>query len=152
MVKINCGMTSKAFTAEIQEGRGGGAFVEVPFDVKAVLGSARPKVRVTFDGEPYRGTLASMGGSYLIGILKDIRTKIGKDIGDTVRVTIELDTEPREVEVPDYVLKELRKAQLESKFQKLSYTHRKEHIQAIVEAKRPETRERRIANLIKALK
>ena len=66
---------NKTFTAVIKEGRGGGAFVEVPFDVKATFGAARPKVKVTFDGEPYRGTIAPMGGASLIGILKDIRMK-----------------------------------------------------------------------------
>ena len=139
------------FTAVIKEGRGGGAFIEVPFDVKATFGSARPKVRVTFDGEPYRGTIAPMGGASLIGILKDIRGRIGKDIGDKVRVTVEADEEPRVIDVPDDVSKALRKAKLEAAFEKLSYTHRKEHIKAIEEAKQPATRTRRIEKLIERL-
>jgi hypothetical protein len=144
-------MPPKTFTAEIREGRGGGAFVEVPFDVKAAFGSPRPKVSVTFDGEPYRGTITSMGGVSLIGILKDIRQKIGKDIGDNVRVTVEADAEPRAVAVPGDVRAALRKARLEAAFETLSYTHRKEHINAIEEAKRPETRARRIAKMLDAL-
>ena len=141
----------KQFTAVIQEGRGGGAFIEVPFDVKATFGAARPKVKVTFDDEPYQGSIAPMGGASLLGILKDIRKKIGKDIGDKVRVTVEADTAPRMIEVPDDVRKALRKAKLEAAFDKLSYTHRKEHINAIVEAKQEATRERRISKLIEAL-
>jgi hypothetical protein len=141
----------KKFEAVIKEGRGGGAFVEVPFDVKATFGSARPKVAVTFDGVPYRGTIAPMGGASLIGILKDIRGKIGKDIGDRVRVTVDLDTAPRDVTLPDDVRAALRKARLETAFEKLSYTHRKEHINAIDEAKQPQTRARRIEKLIAML-
>ena len=139
------------FTAVIKEGRGGGAFIEVPFDVKAKFGAARPKVKVTFDGEPYRGTIAPMGGASLIGILKDIRNKIGKTIGDKVRVTVEPDEEPRVIEIADDLRKALRKAKLEAAFEKLSYTHRREHVKAIEEAKQPATRVRRIEKLIERL-
>jgi hypothetical protein len=142
----------KKFDAIIQEGRGGGAFVEVPFDVKAELGTARPKVKVTFDGVPYRGTIASMGGVSLIGILKDIRAKIGKDIGDKVRVTVEADAAPREVEVPADVAEALKAAKLSAAFENMSYTNRKEYINAIAEAKKPETRARRIEKMIGELK
>ena len=141
----------KKFNAVIQDAGGGGAFVEVPFDVKAAFGSARPKVKVTFDGAPYRGSIAPMSGMFLIPILKGIRGKIGKDIGDEVRVTVELDAEPRVVEVPDEVRNALRSAKLEAAFDKLSYTHRKEHINAIREAKQPATRKRRIDKLIESL-
>jgi hypothetical protein len=146
------GRQQHSFDAEIREGRGGGAFVEVPFDVKAAYGSARPRVKVTFDGEPYRGSIAPMGGTSLIGILKDIRGKIGKDIGDSVRVTVEPDDAPREIEVPDDVRAALRKARLETVFDRLAYTHRREHINAVVEAKRPDTRQRRIDNMIAMLR
>jgi 4-hydroxy-3-methylbut-2-en-1-yl diphosphate synthase IspG/GcpE len=142
----------KSFAAVIREGRGGGAFVDVPFDVKATFGSARPKVLVTFDGEPYRGTIASMGGTSLIGILKEIRTRLGKDIGDTVRVTVEPDSAPREIAVPEDVLAALRQAKLEAAFDRLSYTHRREHINAIADAKRAETRQRRIDSMIDMLR
>ena len=72
-----------------------GAYIEVPFDVKAELGKGRVKVHATFDGEPYDGSVVNMGiknadGSvcYIIGLRKDIRAKIGKQAGDTVKVTI----------------------------------------------------------------
>jgi hypothetical protein len=141
----------REFEAVIKEGRGGGAFVEVPFDVKAIFGSARAKVTVTFDGIAYRGTIAPMGGVSLIGILKDIRKQIGKDVGDKVRVTVDLDAAPREVTLPDDVRAALRKAMLDAAFEELSYTHRKEHINAIEEAKQPQTRARRIDKLIAML-
>ena len=72
-----------------------GAYVVFPYDVRAEFGKGRVKVRATFDGEPYNGSIVNMGvknddGSvcYIIGILKDIRAKIGKQPGDTVRVTV----------------------------------------------------------------
>ena len=73
-----------------------GAYVEFPYDLKAECGKGRLKVRATFDGEPYNGSIVNMGiknadGSicYILGILKAIRTKIGKQAGDIVSVTIE---------------------------------------------------------------
>ncbi len=72
-----------------------GAYVAFPFDVKAEFGKGRVKVRATFDGEPYDGSIVNMGvknadGSvcYIIGLRKDVRAKIGKQAGDSVRVTI----------------------------------------------------------------
>jgi len=73
----------------------GGAYVPFPYDIREEFGKGRVKVHATFDGEPYEGSIVNMGvknpdGSvcYVIGILKDIRAKIGKAPGDTVRVTI----------------------------------------------------------------
>ncbi len=84
------------YEAVIREADGkGGAFVPFPYDVRAEFGKGRVKVHATFDGEPYDGSVVNMGeknrdGSicYIIGILKDIRAKIGKQPGDTVAVTI----------------------------------------------------------------
>lgn len=144
--------TKTQFEAVIQEGRGGGAFVELPFDIKQVFGTARPKVLVTFDGEPYRGSVATMGGTGIVGVLKAIRKKLGKDIGDRVTVTIEPDMAPREVTIPADVRAALMKDNLEARFEALAYTHRREHINAIEEAKQEATRLRRIGKLIDALK
>lgn len=72
-----------------------GAYIEFPYDVKDEFGKGRVKVRATFDGEPYEGSIVNMGvknadGSvcYIIGLRKDIRAKIGKQLGDSVKVTI----------------------------------------------------------------
>jgi len=80
---------------EASEIGGGGAYVPFPYDVRAEFGRGRVKVHATFDGEPYAGSLVNMGvknpdGSicYIIGVLKDIRNKIGKQPGDSVKVTI----------------------------------------------------------------
>ena len=73
----------------------GGAYVIFPYDIRAEFGKGRVKVHATFDGESYDGSIVNMGvkntdGSvcYIIGILRNIRKKIGKQSGDTVHVTI----------------------------------------------------------------
>jgi len=142
------------FTATIQDAGGGGAFVEVPFDVEAAFGSKKPKVKALIDGVPYRGTLVRMGTEcHLLLILKSIRAQIGKTFGDTVEVSVELDTALRLVEVPAE-LKKLFKTEKEAKasFEKLSYSHQREYVQWINEAKRDETRQARILKTIEMLK
>ena len=74
----------------------GGAYVIFPYDIRAEFGKGRVKVHATFDGEPYEGSVVNMGvknesGSvcYIIGVLKDIRGKIGKQAGDVVKVTVQ---------------------------------------------------------------
>ena len=73
----------------------GGAYVPFPYDVREEFGKGRVKIHATFDGEPYDGSIVNMGlknadGTvcYIIGVLKEIRNKIGKQIGDTIKVTI----------------------------------------------------------------
>jgi hypothetical protein len=66
-----------------------GAYVEIPFDVKEAFGKGRVPVHATFDGEPYDGSLVTQGTPcHILGVLKDIRAKIGKKPGDTISVTI----------------------------------------------------------------
>ena len=144
----------QTFSAVIQNAGGGGAFVEVPFDVEAVLGSKRPKVKAMIEGVPYRGILTRMGTEcHLLIILKEIRAQTGKTFGDEVKITVELDTEPRVIEVPAE-LKKLFKTEKEAKafFEKLSYTHQREYVNWINEAKREETRQNRIVKTIEMLK
>ena len=84
----------------------GGALVDVPDHVVAALGGGKARIPVvaTFDGVEYRGSLMRMGGpGHCIGILKDLRAAIGKQVGDTVAVTLTLDDAPRVVELPDDV-------------------------------------------------
>ncbi len=67
-----------------------GAYIEIPFDVKAEFGKGRVPVKATFDGEPYEGSLVRMGTPcHILGVRKDIRAKIGKQPGDIVKVTLE---------------------------------------------------------------
>lgn len=148
-------MTKKqTFTAVIQNAGGGGAFVEVPFDVEAAFGSKRPRIKATIEGVPYRGILSRMGTEYhILIILKEIREQIGKTFGDEVTVSVEPDTEPRVVEIPEDLMKELQKEKdAKAFFNLLSYTHQKEYVTWITEAKREETRRNRIAKAIDMLK
>ena len=148
-------MTQKqTFTATIQNAGGGGAFVEVPFDVEAAFGSKRPRVKAMIEGVPYRGILTRMGTEcHLLVVLKEIREQIGKTFGDPVTITVEPDTEPRVIEIPAG-LKKAFKLEKEAKasFDKLSYTHQREYVMWINEAKREETRLNRIAKAIEMLK
>ena len=144
----------QTFTAVIQNAGGGGAFVEVPFDVEMVFGSKRPRVRAVIEGVSYRGILARMGTQrHLLVILKEIREKVGKTFGDEVKITVELDEEPLVIAVPDDLRKEF-KAEKEAKafFDNLSYTHQREYVMWINQAKREETRQRRILKAIELLK
>lgn len=86
----------QTFTGRIQNAGGGGAFVEIPFDVEEAFGSRRPKVKALIEeGVPYRGTLVRMGGEHhMLIILKGIREQIGRTFGDEVRIVVETDTEP----------------------------------------------------------
>lgn len=148
-------MTKKqTFTAIIQNAGGGGAFVEVPFDVEATFGSKKPKVKAVIEGVSYRGILTRMGTEcHLLVVLKEIREKTGKTFGDEVTITVEPDTEPRLIEVPAE-LKKAFKTEKEAKdfFEKLSYTHQREYVMWINEAKREETRQNRILKTIEMLK
>ena len=148
-------MTKKhTFTAPIQNAGGGGAFVAIPFDVEKAFGSKRPKVKAMIEGVPYRGILTRMGTEYhMLIILKGIREQIGKTFGDHVKITVEADNEPRVVEIPKDLLKELKKDKdAKAFFDKLAYTHQREYVMWIEEAKRDETRQARIVKTIEMLK
>jgi len=142
------------FTATIQNAGGGGAFVEVPFDVEATFGSKRPKVKALIEGVPYRGILTRMGGpNHMLIILKGIREQIGKTFGDEVKVIVELDAEERVIEIPKDLMKELKKDKVaKAFFDQLSYTHQKEYVRWVEEAKKDETRQNRIIKTIEMLK
>ena len=144
----------QTFTGRIQNAGGGGAFVEIPFDVEEAFGSKRPKVRALIEGVPYRGTLVRMGSEHhMLLILKGIREQIGKTYGDEVHIIVEADTEPRQVEIPADLLKEFRKNRdARALFDKLAYTHQREYVRWIEEAKREETRAGRVAKTIGMLK
>jgi hypothetical protein len=144
----------QTFKAVIHNAGGGGAFVKVPFDVEEVFGAKKPRVKATIDGVPYRGLLSRMGTDYhMLIILKEIRETIGKSFGDEVTIAIEPDSEPRLLELPADLLKALRKdKEAKAFFDKLSYTHRKEYVTWITEAKREETRLNRIGKAIEMLK
>lgn len=123
--------------------------INVPEAIVEKLASGKkPKVTVTLKGYTYRSTVFVMGGKYMLPLAKGHRAKAGISDGDKVEVTLELDTAPREVEVPKDLAAALKKAGLTKDFAALAYTHRKEHVRAVEEAKAPETRLRRIEKAV----
>jgi bifunctional DNA-binding transcriptional regulator/antitoxin component of YhaV-PrlF toxin-antitoxin module len=142
------------FRAIIEDAGGGGAYVTVPFDVEAAFGKKRVKVRATIDGELYRGTLVRMGTPmHILLVLKEIRERIGKRPGDEVDVILEEDVEARVVTVPEDLRSALcAEPDAGQLFDTLSYTHQREYVNWIEDAKRPETRERRILKTIDLLR
>lgn len=143
----------RAFTAVIQKASSGGAYVRIPFDVEAVFGKKRVPVTATFDGEPYRGSLVRMGGDcHVLGVLKDVQARIGKGIGDSVEVKVEEDVAPREVDVPANLAAALADSpDAQAAFEALAYTHKREYVRWIEEAKRDETRAKRVTETIERL-
>jgi hypothetical protein len=125
----------------------------VPDEVVEHLGSGkRPTVKVTLGGFTYRTTVARMGGRYMVPLSAENRTGAGVAAGDDVEVTIELDTAPREMDVPDDFAAALTAAGIRPTFDRMSYTHRKEWVRSIEDAKAPATRQRRIEKAVTEIK
>lgn len=141
------------FHAVIEAAGGGGAYVIIPFDVEEIFGKKRVKVKANIDGEPYRGTLVRMGSPHhMLLVLKEIREKIGKSFGDEVFVELEEDFDQRVVDIPPDLMQALEAApQAHALFNQLSFTHQKEYVQWITEAKRSETRLERVRRTIELL-
>ncbi|MBW6473846.1 MAG: YdeI/OmpD-associated family protein [Anaerolineaceae bacterium] len=142
------------FSAPIIDPGGGGAYIEFPFDTEKLFGTiGRIPVKVHFDGQPYHGTMLRYGTEkHIIIIVKKIREAIKKQAPEIVNIKVELDDKTREITVPDDVQKSLENHPLAlEKYQKLAYTHQKEYINWILEAKREETRQNRIEKMIQRL-
>ncbi|WP_433732401.1 YdeI/OmpD-associated family protein [Nocardia sp. CA-129566] len=139
------------FEATIESAARGGAYVAVPAEVIAALGGGgRIPVRASFDGIAYTGSITSMGAGPCLGMLKAIRTELGKQPGDTVEVAVERDDAERTVEVPADLAAALADAGVRAAFDALSFTARRELVTGVVAAKRPDTRSRRIQQAVAA--
>jgi ribosomal protein S18 acetylase RimI-like enzyme len=141
------------FKAIIKQHEGlNAAFVEPPFDVQEVFGSKRVKVKATFDGVEYRGSVVNMGGCYMLGLTQEMRSKIGKGFGDEVLVTLEKDVEERTMEVPEDFAAAMNTNEIAvSNYKSLSYTAQKEYVTWITSAKREVTRAERITKAVTLL-
>ena len=122
-----------------------------PEAVEALGKSKKPPVVVTIGGFTYRSTVAVRGGQFLIPLSKERRADAGVGGGQTVEVTLELDTEHRTVEVPEDLAAALDAAGKTAAFDKVAPSMRKEHVRQVEEAKTQETRERRIARIVEKL-
>ena len=145
-------MKEYKFKGKLEAGDGGGAYVVFPHDAKAEFGKARIPIECTIDGEPYRGTMVKYGTPFhFILVLKSIREKIKKDVGDTVNIWLIEDKQERVVEVPGAFRKLLKKHKLEKQFEKMSYSHKKEWVLWLNDAKKEETRLKRMEKAIDRL-
>lgn len=144
------------FKAIIQQnGEINAAFVEFPFSTEELFGKkGQVRIKALFDNTvEYRGSLAKMKSEcHLLGLTQDVRKQLGKTFGDEVSVSLIEDTEERIVEIADdiqFVFNE--NPEVKALFDKMSYTHRKEYIRWIEEAKKPETRKNRKTKMIQMI-
>jgi bifunctional DNA-binding transcriptional regulator/antitoxin component of YhaV-PrlF toxin-antitoxin module len=128
--------------------------VEVPGEVVERLGQGRrPAVKVTINGHAYRSTVASMGGRFMLPVSAENREAAGIAAGDSVEVDVELDTEPREVTVPDDLAEALAaNADAKRFFDGLSYSKQRWFVESVTGAKKPETRARRVEQAVTMLR
>ena len=144
-------MTSKSFRVTIIRD-GTMCFIPIPFDPRAIFGKIRAPVTVTLNGHSYRSTICSMGGQLLVPLRRSNREAAGLEGGETLEVTIALDEAERQVEPPADLAAALeREPRALARWQELSFSHKREHVEAVEAAKRPETRERRIASAVAML-
>jgi len=127
--------------------------IEIPPGIVEDMGAGkRPPVQVTINGHTYRSTVAVMGGAYMVGVSAEHRAAAGIEAGEEIEVDLILDSEPRTVEVPaDFAAALDAVPGARARFDRMPYSHQKEHVRAIMEAKKPETRERRISKAVEAL-
>jgi len=127
--------------------------IKIPPEIVEGLGAGKkPPVCITINGYSYRNTVAVMGGAYMVGVSAEHRKAANVEGGDEVEVTIELDTQPREVEVPKDFQKALNKNAVAKKnFESLSYSRKNGLIIPVKDAKTDETRQRRIEKAISIL-
>jgi ribosomal protein S18 acetylase RimI-like enzyme len=138
-----------------QHGEINAAFIKFPFSTEELFGKkGQVKIKVLLDGKvEYRGSLAKMKSNcHLLGLTQEVRKQLGKTFGDKVTVKLWEDQEERTVEIPEDVLEVFEKnKEAFEMYQKMSYTHRKEFMRWITEAKKPETRENRKVKLIEMI-
>jgi len=143
---------SKTFTTTIVRD-GSMCLIPLTFDPRDVFGKVRAPVKVTVNGYTYRSTIAAMGGPACIPLRKSHREAAGLEGGETVEVRLDLDTVKRAVTAPADLARALKAAPPAwARWRELSYTHQREYAEAITEAKKPETRARRVAAAVREVK
>lgn len=147
-------MKTYKFKAKIEASDGGGAYVLFPYGTQTEFGTkGKVPVSATFNGVPYTGSLMTCGGPHhMLGVLKAIREQIGKGPGDIIDVEIQRDDAARSVEVPAAFKKRMKEEGLLPFFELLSFTHRKEYCRWISDAKKEETRLRRLEKAVEMLR
>lgn len=146
-------MSKLRFTVTLEPAGESSALFRVPPEVAAQMGGrARIPVRGKVNGYPFRGSTMPMGdGTHCVGLNRTIRDGAGVGAGDTVTVEISRDDEPRTVSIPPDLRSALADAGLTKAWDALSFTHQREHVSAVEEAKKPATRARRIGRAVAML-
>jgi uncharacterized protein DUF1905/bacteriocin resistance YdeI/OmpD-like protein len=141
------------FSTTVELGGKTATGMEVPPEVVEALGAGKkPPVRVTVGGHTYRSTIATMGGRFLLPLSAERRAAAGVAAGDAVEVDVELDTEPRTVEVPPDLAAALdAEPAARARFDGLAYSHRSRHVLAVEGARTEATRARRVAAAVATL-
>lgn len=142
------------FKVKLEAVEQGGVYFTLPRKESAKFGvRGRVPVTGTINGAPFRSSIFPTGdGTHFMGVNREVREQAGAGVGDRVEVSMEIDTAPRTVAIPPDLNSELSKSvAARVRFDKLSYTHRKEYVQWIEAAKRPETRTRRIKQVLDKL-
>jgi Domain of unknown function (DUF1905)/Bacteriocin-protection, YdeI or OmpD-Associated len=136
-------------------GHGGNtAGFEIPDEVVEKLGGGRrPKVVVTLGSHTWRSSIANMGGTFMLGVSMENRTAAGVAAGQTLDLDLELDSAPRTVEPPDDLAAELASDPVAATaWEGWSFTRRKEAARSLTEAKKAETRDRRLEKVLSELR
>jgi hypothetical protein len=145
-------MASHRFETMLQA-EDSGVFFEVPLDVPAVFGKARAPVRGTINGQPFRGTVAIYGGRSYLPVNRKLREAAGVAGGDAVVVELEPDDQPRTVEPPvDLAAALAADPRARAAFDGLSFTHQREYAEWVAQAKRSDTRRRRVEQAVAMLR
>ena len=147
-------MGSARFTATLVP-RGPAAAIVLDDEQMAAVGEGARRFPVVarVNDHTWRTTVARMRGEFLVGLNRAVRLEAGVEAGDTVAVELELDTAPREVEVPEALAKALAEdSEARAAYDRLAYTHRKEFARWVDEAKREETRRRRVTQALELLR
>jgi hypothetical protein len=130
-----------------------GVFFEVPLDVPAVFGKARAPVQGTINGHPFRSTVAVYGGRSFLPVKKALREVAGVAAGDAVDIELEADEQPRTVDPPpDLAAALAADPEARAAFEGLSFTHQREYAEWVAEARREETRRRRVDQAVEMLR
>lgn len=141
------------FTTTVLQARKTATGLPVPESVLDELGAGRrPAVLVTIGGYSYRSTVGAMNGQFLIPLSAEHRAASGISAGDTVEVRLELDTEPRTIDVPEDLARALADAGVRAAFDTMSYSRQRGLVDPIQQAKAPETRQRRLSAAVEAVR
>ncbi|MBA3332577.1 MAG: DUF1905 domain-containing protein [Actinobacteria bacterium] len=146
-------MAARRFTVQLDRVGKSATMFRVPFDLKEAFGRARPPVEITIRGHTWRTTPGVYDGVRHVVVNRSVKSATGVDAPDRVQVRMELDTEPREIAVPADLRAALgEEPEAKEAFGGMSFTHRREYVEWVEDAKRPGTRARRIAATVERVR